>query len=289
MNTYILKLNGFPLLLLLCIILLYSCNNNQLVQQYKMLHEHDSLMMAQNQANDSTIVGYIHTFNDIQSSLDEIKAKEKILSVHGENKTENTAVEDIRALDNLIIKSNKEIAALHVTIKKMNTKNADMEIMLERMSTQLAEQDTEISVLQSSLAKVNNSYTEVTRQFNDSIAVLQNQNARIEVMATTINTVYYAIGTSKELKDNNVIDKTGGFIGIGRNSTMKPNFNSAYFTKGDLTKLQVISLNAKFKKLLSPHPTDSYKITGNGGVDSLWITNQSSFWRDTKYLVIAVK
>jgi len=268
---------------------LYSCNNDQLVQQYKTLHEHDSLLVMQTQADDSTMKGYIHNLNDIQSNLDEIKARAKILSVEGENKSGNNAVADIKALDNLIIKSHKEIAALHANVRRMNRHDAELDTMIARITSQLAQKDTEITTLQGNLAKVNDSYKQVTQQFNDSITVLQAQNARIVDMTNTMNTVYYAVGTVKELKDNKVIDKTGGLLGIGRNAELKPDFNNSYFTKTDLTKLDVIPLNAKFKKLLTNHPAESYKITGNNTADSLVITNPSSFWSENRYLVVAVK
>src|SRR5580692_10460782 len=83
--------------------ILCSCNNNQLVQQYKALHEHDSILALQTQADDSTIKGYINNMNEIQSNLDEIKSREKILTVQGENKTNGNAIEDIKAIDSLII------------------------------------------------------------------------------------------------------------------------------------------------------------------------------------------
>ena len=239
--------------------------------------------MAQTKTDDSTIRGYIRNLNDIQSNLDEIRASEKILSVHGqsENKTGNTTIEDIKAINNLIIKSHREFVALKVKIKKMGVKEKDMETTIARLSTQLTEKDTEIAVLLSSLTKVNNSYKEVTRQFNDSIAVLQNQNTRIEYLINNINTVFYAIGTEKELKDNKVLIKTGGFAGIGKNTELTPDKNTSYFTKTDLTKLSVIPLNAKFKKLLTTHPVESYKITGDKKADSLVITNQTAFWSKT--------
>lgn len=273
-------------------IALSSCNNNnQLVQQYKALHEQDSMLMLQTESDDSTIRGYMHNLNDIQNNLDEIKSREKILTVHGnaENKTGNIAIEDIKAINKLIIKSNREVAALHQEIKKMSVKDADMENTIVIMANELSEKDTEISALLSSLSKVNNSYREVTRQFNDSITVLQNQNARIAYLITGINTVYYAIGTEKELKNNKVITTSGGFAGIGKNTELTPDNNTSYFTKTDLTKLDVIPLKAKFKRLLTTHPAGSYKITGNKTADSLVITNQTSFWSENKYLVIAIK
>lgn len=291
MKTNRLKLIRFRIVSAIAVVAIFtSCNNNQLVQQYKALHEHDSLMVLQTQADDSTIKGYINSMNDIQSNLDEIKSREKILTVKSEeNKSGNSAVRDIKMLDSLIIASNRNIAALHAKINKMNKKDAGMETMIARMTSQIAAQDTQINELQSNLAKSNESYKQVTQQFNDSLVVLQSRNTSITNLTNTMNTVYYAVGTLKELKDNKVIDKTGGFIGIGRNAQLKPDFNNDYFTKTDLTKLQVIPLNAKFKKLLTTHPADSYKITGNKTADSLWITNQSLFWKENKYLVVAVK
>jgi hypothetical protein len=269
-----------------------SCNNSdQLVQQYKQLHEHDSLLSLKTQTDDSTIRGYINSMNEIQSNLDEIKSREKILSVQSNSETGNTnhAVADIKALDNLIIKSNKEIDGLHARMKKMGIKDAGLEAMVAHMTAQLSEKDSEIAVIQGNLSKLNDSYTEVTNQFNDTMKVLQAQDTRIENMTNSMNTVYYAVGTVKELKDNKVITKVGGFAGIGKSTELTPDKNTSYFTKTDLTKLSVIPLNAKFKKLLTTHPAESYKITGDKTADSLLITNASSFWSENKFLVVAVK
>ena len=274
-------------------IFLYSCSNNgnQVAQQYKTLHEHDSLLMAKNQADDSTINGYIHNMNDVQNALDEIRTREKILRVNSNNESgsHNTAVQDIKSIDSLIIRSNREVNDMHVRLRRMNKKNADLESMVVGLSNQLNQQDSEITTLQNNLSKVNTQYAEVTRQFNDSITVLQNQNARVGALTTSINTVYYAIGTEKELKANKVITKEGGFIGIGKSTELTPDNNAAYFTKGDLTKINAISLNAKFKKLLTTHPAGSYRISGNKTADSLIITDRNAFWSEDKYLVVAVK
>ncbi len=269
---------------------LYSCNNtDQLVQQYKDLHVRDSLLLVKTQTDDSTIKGYVNNLNEIQSNLDEIKAREKMLSVQSEGGNKNTAIADIKALDALIIKSNKEIADLHSRMKRMGIKNAGLETMVAHMTAQLSEKDSEIAALQDNLTKVNKSYADVTRQFNDTISVLQVQNTRIVNMTNTMNTVYYAVGTVKELKDNKVITKSGGFIGIGKSTALTPDKNTSYFTKTDLTKLSVIPLNAKFKKLLTTHPAESYKITGDKKADSLLITDASAFWSEDKFLVVAVK
>lgn len=255
------------------------------------MHEHDSIVALQNQAQDSTIKGYVHYVNEIQSNLDEIKSREKIISYesNGETGTSNKAVADIKALDKLIIKSNNEIAALQLKMKKMGKKDAELETMVARISAQVSEKDSEITALQTNLAKVNKSYDEVTQQFQDTMTVLQAQNTRVENMTNDMHTLYYAIGTVKELKDNKVITKTGGFMGIAKNTELTPDKNTAYFTKTNLTKLSVVPLNAKFKKLLTTHPAMSYRIEGDKKADSLLITDPAAFWSEDKFLVVAVK
>ncbi len=264
-----------------------SCNNNQLSQQNKELHDQDSVLMVQTKQDDSAIKGYIHSMNEIQDNLDQIKSREKIISVKGEGATNTVA--DIQAIDELILKNHKELNGLQARLKKMSNHDKEMEAMIARLTTQVSQQDSQILVLQTSLANTNDSYKKLNDQFNDSLVIIQNQNSKISTITGEMNTVYYAIGTIKELKENKVIDKSGGFAGIGRNTSVKPDFNSSYFTRADLTKLQVIPLNGKFKKLISTHPTDSYKISGNKTADSLWITNQEAFWKANRYLVIAVK
>ena len=76
---------------------------------------------------------------------------------------------------------------------------------------------------------------------------------------------------------------------IGRSTEMKQNFNVGYFTKDDMTKLQVIPLNSKFEKVVTNHPTNSYQVTNNSKSDSLIIKDPEAFWSSSKYLIVVVK
>jgi hypothetical protein len=105
-----------------------------------------------------------------------------------------------------------------------------------------------------------------------------------------LNTAYYAFGTSKELIKNNVLTKEGGFIGMGKTAKMKEDFNKAYFTKVDASTTNEIVLGAKKAKLITTHPSGSYKIEGaDGKAEKLVILNSDDFWSASKYLVIVVE
>src|ERR1700678_1140303 len=115
------------------------------------------------------------------------------------------------------------------------------------------------------------------------------QRAQVTEMTAEMHTVYYVSGTMKQLKDSGVVDKQGGFIGIGRTAKVNPEIDNSKYTRADLTTLKGISLNGKFKKFITTHPDNSYTITSSGDnkSDFVSITNASAFWGESKYLVVA--
>jgi predicted nucleic acid-binding Zn-ribbon protein len=279
---------------IICIVALFalaSCNNSEQQQRLKAIVAQDSAMAAQSQKKDSAITSYITALNQIQDNLDSIKSKEHVVSLKtagGEPLGSNTVAE-IRSLDKLIIKNNREIYHLESRLKKSDSKNASLEKMVAHLTKELAEKDAEIASLQAKLADANNSLVVLTHQFNDSVAVINRQRAEINAMRTEVNTVYYTVGTMKELKNKGLIDKKGGLLGIGRTAQLNPDVNTSGFTKANMTELHSLPLNGKFKMVITDHPEGSYKITGTGTADSLLITDAESFWSKGKYLIISIK
>ena len=125
----------------------------------------------------------------------------------------------------------------------------------------------------------------ITEQFDDSIAVIHKQREEINAMRSVVNTVYYSSGTEKQLKKEGIITKEGRVIGLGGATELKSGFNSSLFTQGDMTKLTAIPLSGKFSKLVTNHPSGSYKVSG----DTIHIIDPTSFWSESKYLVIVIK
>jgi hypothetical protein len=269
---------------------LAACNSSQQEQRLKALNEKDSVMLVEARAKDSSILSYIRSLNDIQDNLDAIKHREKLISVQTENNSANgKAVADIKILDNLILKNHRDIAMLEAKLKKMNTKDANMEKMVLHLNKELAEKDSDMVALQSRLSQANLSIQDLARQFNDSMASMNMEKAINNSLTNDLNTVYYAVGTMKELKSYGVIDKQGGIIGLGKTAKLKQNFNSNYFTKADKTKLSTIPLYFKFSKVITEQPNAAFKVEGTEKSDSLLITDANAFWSTSKYLVVVVK
>jgi len=79
-----------------------------------------------------------------------------------------------------------------------------------------------------------------------------------------------------------------GFLGLIKGGgKILMDFNRALFTKVDITAITEIPLQNKKIKILSNHPTSSYKLSMDGKiVKAIVITDMKAFWSNTKYLVV---
>jgi hypothetical protein len=271
---------------------LFACRNKEAEMQQQVqlqsLRQQDSLLNLKTQAQDSSITAYIKSFNDIQDNLDSIKIKAHIMQMNGGSEgmdKKGMIISDMRFIGNLMMKNKEELAAMKNRLAASGIKNADLEKMIAHLTEELTEKDADIASLQSQLAETNANLKTEINKFNDSMNVINNQH---QVIAQQ-NTIYYAIGTTKELKNKGVIMKEGGVLGVGGTETLKPNTNISYFTSSDMYSIHGLALYSKLDKIITTHPSGSYTIKGDKKADSLIITNQKLFWSESKFLVVVVK
>lgn len=237
---------------------------------------------------DSAIIGFVRAFNEIQENLDVIKEKEKILtraSQTGElgQNEKDKIINDIQAIYDLMVKNKQKLSAVNKKLKKANLRISEFEKMIERLNQQIADKDAEISELKAQLEKLNIELTEITMNYEAAQEMLEEKTYKL-------NKGFYAFGTSKELISQGVLTKEGGFIGIGRAEKLKDDFNKSYFTEIDITQTLSIPLVCKKAKLVTSHPSGSYKLeSADGKIEKLVITDPEEFWSASKYLVVVVE
>ena len=176
-------------------------------------------------------------------------------------------------------KNKDRIGSLSKKLKNSKLKIDGLEKMIDNMQATLNLKDSEIEELKTKIEGLNVELSNLTTNYK---AVENESNQKTEI----INTAFYAIGTSKELKENNVITKEGGIIGLGKTTKLSSDFNKEYFTKINIEKTTSINLGAKKIKMLTTHPSSSYKLVGEKPIEKLEITNTKEFWSTSKYLVI---
>jgi len=226
---------------------------------------------------------FVTSFNEIQENLNAIKEKEKIVTASSQSgdvkSKEETIKEDIQAIYDLMAKNKNRIGSLSKKLKNANSKIAGLEQMIATLQAQIDAKDGEISELKAALESKNIELSNIVMNLE---AVEEESSAKTE----KLNTAFYAFGTSKELKEKNVITKEGGFIGMGKSTKLKDDFNKEYFTKVDASQVTSINIGAKKAKIITSHPTSSYKLVGEKTIEKIEILNSEDFWSNSKYLVI---
>jgi hypothetical protein len=104
-----------------------------------------------------------------------------------------------------------------------------------------------------------------------------------------MNTIWYVIGTKKELTEKGIIEKAGGMF--SGNMKMSDMINPDYFTTADIRTLSRISFESGKAELVTVHPEDTYKFITNEDEKILGfeITNAGEFWKSSRFLVIMTR
>lgn len=283
--------------LLLVSILLASCNQEVKKQNKRLKEENQAL--AQKMANtDSSLQLYITTFEAVQANLDSIRAREEAIrkarteGLEGAANIREAVLQDIQAINALLDENQKKLAELKQQLGARNQKIAGLQRLVANLRTQIEDKDEAIATLKQELEALNFKM----EQLNSRVGALQEENMAqqntIEQQKESLNTVYYLVGTDDELEKKGVIDKEGGFIGIGKTETLSADLNNKVFTRTNKTQLSQVNLNLDNDKaeLISQHPKGSYEWvkSDEGNIEALRIKDAAAFWKISPYLVIQV-
>lgn len=281
------------ILIIISGILFFGCNNNK--KELETLQSRYDSLLSIGFTKDTAIISYIESFNQIQANLDSIKRAELLISQNTEGNGElevsnqEQINRDLNMIYDMLQKNKQTIAQLRANLKKTGGRASELEKMVERMAQQVEEKDAQIGQLTKQLEDMNIQFEILHTDVANLTAEGEMKSQTIQEQTTALNTAWFAVGTKRELLDQNVITREGGFAGIGTNKKLKEDFNRDYFTTVDITTLRSIPLTKKKASLVTTHPSGSYKIYGSSKAsDSLVITNPREFWSVSKYLVILI-
>ena len=280
----------FRTLLLLSLTPLFFACTGELEEKIAQLEEERRQDSTDIGNKEDMIVEFINSMNEIEDNLATIKERENIVTMrfdenNGEvtNLMKDQIVDDINLINNLLQENKVKMSALNSRLNKSNLKIAELDKMIESLAIRLQQKDAEIADLQTQLAEANQQLEVLFTEYNDRLEEIGDQEDKL-------NTAYYCYGSEKELKEQGVITKKGGFIGIGKTAKLSDNFNKEYFTKVDVSLTNEIELMSKKAKIITNHPTDSYTVEGKEGTaDKIVIKDTEAFWSSSKYLVIVVE
>jgi chromosome segregation ATPase len=278
-------------LVLLLIPVFFACGREAKQKAEELQSRNDSLL-SQTLQKDEAINEFVRSINEIQGTLDTIKMKENLINLStdrgGEMKisAKEQIKSDIQSIYSLMEKNKQTIAALSKKLKNANMRVDELQKMVERLTKDNASKAADIEELRGKLAKLNTAFEIANLKIDTLSRTVKTQSSEISSQSQTIasqdealNTAYYVIGNSKELKKSGII-KSGEVLA---------DFNKDLFTKIDVRKVTEISILSKKAKILSSHPSSSYKFAGDKKIiQALQITDFKTFWSNSKYLVIVV-
>jgi len=283
------------ILLFFGIALLNACNtsNEQLLSEFE---EVKNKLIEESARKDSVIIAIVDAFNQIEDNLDSIKQRQGIITINTRDISEfretkrEKILRNIQIINALLENNRKRLNTLRNRIKKSGIKIGKLEKMIANLQNNIEEKDIEIRNLKVELANLNFSMDSLSIAYEIKTEELDNAVEESEQKTIELNTAFYCYGSFKELKEQGVLTKEGGFIGIGKIEKLASDFNKKYFTEVDITKVNSIDLNTKKAKLVTTHPVGSFSFeTKDDIIKRLVIKDTKEFWSASKYLVITIE
>jgi hypothetical protein len=226
--------------------------------------------------------------------LETIKSKEQIITatvtdVEDKRTREQKINEDINMIYQLMQENQDKVAKLQKQLQRANIKNNDLQNIITALQAKLEEKNAEILELRKNLLDMNLKIDELTYTLDTLTFDNEVKTAIIKAQDESLHLGYYLFGTEKELMEMKVLNKKGGFIGMGAVKNLDEGFNKDYFQEIDIRSEKVFKFD-QFKKIniVTTHPAGSYTVYGEKPVDSLVINNVQEFWSVSKYLLIVI-
>lgn len=278
-------------------VLVFSSCDPKKSKEYIAAQQEIEALRTASLERESEMNSLFDTLNEIEENLSTVTSKfqtvEKLKkddlenSVNAKSKIKNQISEI-----NQILEDNKaRLASLSSRLSKSDAKLKQVNAFVEKLEVRIKEQDEQINSL---LAELEQKKV-IIEGLNRNVQSLEHANSEKDMMIAqkTVegNTAYYILGAYKDLKENNILNKEGGFIGIGARKVMSKDIDLGKFTRVDISKVTNIQIGSKKAKVISQHPDGSYELitTEDGNVESLKINNINEFWKLTRYLIVEVK
>ena len=287
----------FTVIFLLGLLVISGCGGKKKDQQIVDLQAKNTKLQTEYNKKDSLLNELFVSINSIEKNLSDITAREKLITAAPvQEKRMNMDVRDqimdeIISINNIIEENKKQLAVLKDQLKKSNVKTDALQETIKLLTTRLEEKEQEISGLKEQLVKLNFKVDEL----NTTVDTLRKTSAtqskvisQQDAMIGEMNTIWYVVGTKKELSEKGIIVKAGGLL--SSNMKMNEMINPDYFTISDMRTLATVPFESSKAELVTIHPDGSYKfVVENEKIKGLEILNAKEFWKSSRFLVIMTR
>lgn len=276
-------------------VFLTACDQREKELEQKVLE-----LEQQSAQKDQDIDLFISSLNNIQSNLDSIKDLEGIVTARAISGEQSASAEDAIVDDMMLIYDNMkqtrgQIETLEKKLNQSSIASDKLKKLLASLKKDIQQKDEEIALLKEGLAQSNiyidqlmSSVDRLALENERRIQVIQEKNQALQAKEEEIQRGFWAAGSTKELREKNIIDKEGAFLGLGGVKVLSEDMNLEDLTAVNILEVTEIELDAKKAELVTPHPKHTYEFVEEGKkVTKLVIDDPTAFWQNSKVLVIA--
>jgi hypothetical protein len=190
------------------------------------------------------------------------------------------ALERISVIKAGIERTKDRIQELDASLKARGVKIAGLEKMIGNLRKSVTDKEERVAVL---TTQVDSLQTQVT----GLVAKVDEQDVTIEEKRRALGTVYYVIGTKKELTESGAVIASGGVLGMGKTLEPSGHVSPAMLHPLDTDFQTVIRIPSERVEILTAQPVASYELQVVGGETELRILDPEAF-RAVKHLIVMV-
>ena len=250
-------------------------------------------------------------FSRIENNLSEIRTHEGLIRENLEMEQGQSSMSleerihyEIQLLERLMDENEQIIAGLN---KELDSKNSllasyeksirDLKVRIENykgvVEQLAAEKETlklELTASEEARGSLEDNITQLSDEILQNKATMEQQEQMILDRETALNTAYFTVGSFKELRDREIVEKEGGILGIASAKTINKELDPEQFQKVDIREVTEIPLLARHAEIITNHDPASYSFEYlDNTIERIRITDPARFWEKSKYLVIVVR
>jgi hypothetical protein len=261
--------------------------------------------VAMLEERDSAMSEYLGFITEIEKNLNEIRERESLISLEdGELQKNNLQqrdqlLKDLQTINVLMAENKERIATLTSGLKSSKYQINQLKELVAELQKNMEVKAGEIAQLNQQMAFLHEENQVLKVQVDSLYAenetkgqTIQEQSDKIRELDDKYHTAYYASGSVEDLTAKSIIEKEGGFLGIGKVKQLSENLNFNDLDSIDIRNTYSIPVHSRKVELVTEHPVDSYEMIideENNQVDKLVILDPEKFWASTKCLVMITK
>ena len=217
-------------------IFMAGCQNGALQEREKQLQDSFASVMS---AKNAELEAFFQQLNEIETSLNEITAtySDVVADANATGETSQVVVAGIKAkiskLGDILAEDKAKLKSLNSQIYRVNKQNSELKNFVASLESRIAEQEAQIQTLTKEIEKKNATIKSLEKDVAGLKEADKKKSKQLAEIQDEQNTAYFAIGTKKELRAKNIVDRRGGFIGLGKSTVLANNSDFAAFTKID--------------------------------------------------------